>query len=130
MRMGIFTKRRVKKDEELTFNYNVDRYGCVWQLFIVVSLNKHSYSHDAQPCYCGEAKCVGFIGGKTQTDIATMDDVVLDGEFCSSSLTGEKLIKFIMNAALGMTEDVELLNLKGTKRKKGKKLDEDFAVWH
>lgn len=27
MRMGIFTKRNIKKDEELTFNYNVDRYG-------------------------------------------------------------------------------------------------------
>lgn len=39
--------------------------------------------HDAQPCYCGEDKCVGFIGGKTQTDIAAMDDLYLDGEFSS-----------------------------------------------
>lgn len=36
VRMGIFAKRRVQKDEELTFNYNVDRYG-----------------HEAQTCYCG-----------------------------------------------------------------------------
>lgn len=27
VRMGIFAKRLVKKYEELTFNYNVDRYG-------------------------------------------------------------------------------------------------------
>lgn len=27
VRMGIFAKRNIKKDEELTFNYNVDRYG-------------------------------------------------------------------------------------------------------
>jgi hypothetical protein len=27
VRMGIFSNRAVKKDEELTFNYNVDRYG-------------------------------------------------------------------------------------------------------
>ena len=27
LRMGIFTKRDVLKDEEITFNYNVDRYG-------------------------------------------------------------------------------------------------------
>jgi SET domain-containing protein len=25
--MGIFASRYIKKDEELTFNYNVDRYG-------------------------------------------------------------------------------------------------------
>ena len=29
VRMGIFANRNIKKDEELTFNYNVDRYGCV-----------------------------------------------------------------------------------------------------
>jgi SET domain-containing protein len=26
--MGIFTKRDVLRGEEITFNYNVDRYGC------------------------------------------------------------------------------------------------------
>ncbi|KAI0339087.1 SET domain-containing protein [Trametopsis cervina] len=90
VRMGIFANRNIKKDEELTFNYNVDRYG-----------------HEAQPCYCGEAKCVGFIGGKTQTDLAAMDDLYLD--------------------ALGITDEVEALGLKGNKKKKGKKLDEDFV---
>jgi hypothetical protein len=35
--------------------------------------------HEAQPCYCGEPNCVGFIGGKTQTDLASMDDLYLDG---------------------------------------------------
>ena len=29
LRMGIFTKRNVEYGEELTFNYNVDRYGQV-----------------------------------------------------------------------------------------------------
>ncbi|GAA6037687.1 hypothetical protein JCM8097_002285 [Rhodosporidiobolus ruineniae] len=90
MRMGIFTKRDIKKDEELTFNYNVDRYG-----------------HVAQECYCGEPNCVGFIGGKTQTDLGGMDDLYID--------------------ALGITEEVEALGLKGSKKKKGKKLDEDFV---
>ncbi|KDQ55897.1 hypothetical protein JAAARDRAFT_132908 [Jaapia argillacea MUCL 33604] len=89
VRMGIFAKRNVKKDEEITFNYNVDRYG-----------------HDAQPCYCGEANCVGFLGGKTQTDLAAMDDLYLE--------------------ALGITDEVEQLGLKGSKKKKGKKLDEDY----
>ncbi|KAI9508050.1 hypothetical protein F5148DRAFT_1303778, partial [Russula earlei] len=89
IRMGIFSNRSIKKDEELTFNYNVDRYG-----------------HEAQPCYCGEDKCVGFIGGKTQTDIAGMDDLYLD--------------------ALGIAEEVDRLGLKGSKKKKSKKLDEDW----
>ncbi|TFY77026.1 hypothetical protein EWM64_g6986, partial [Hericium alpestre] len=90
VRMGIFAHRKILKDEELTFNYNVDRYG-----------------HDAQPCYCGEAKCVGFIGGKTQTDIGAMDDLYLD--------------------ALGISDEVDRLGLKGNKKRKGKKLDEDYV---
>ncbi|KAF8192677.1 hypothetical protein K438DRAFT_2017875 [Mycena galopus ATCC 62051] len=90
VRMGIFAKRSIQKHEELTFNYNVDRYG-----------------HKAQECYCGEPNCVGFIGGKTQTDIVTVDDLYLD--------------------ALGITDENERMALKGTKKKKGKKLDDaDF----
>lgn len=90
VRMGIFAKRDIKQYEELTFNYNVDRYG-----------------HQAQTCYCGEPNCVGFIGGKTQTDIVTMDDLYLD--------------------ALGITDEQDLVALKGTKKKKGKKIDDpDF----
>lgn len=54
LRMGIFAGRPIRAGEELVFNYNVDRYGA-----------------DPQPCYCGEANCVGFIGGKTQTERAT-----------------------------------------------------------
>ncbi|EXJ74345.1 histone-lysine N-methyltransferase SETD2 [Cladophialophora psammophila CBS 110553] len=54
LRMGIFAERYIKAGEELVFNYNVDRYGA-----------------NPQPCYCGEANCTGFIGGKTQTERAT-----------------------------------------------------------
>ncbi|KAL2257953.1 hypothetical protein VTK26DRAFT_8931 [Humicola hyalothermophila] len=54
LRMGIFAARAIRAGEELVFNYNVDRYGA-----------------DPQPCYCGEPNCVGFIGGKTQTERAT-----------------------------------------------------------
>ncbi|KAK9464050.1 uncharacterized protein V1516DRAFT_669422 [Lipomyces oligophaga] len=54
LRMGIFAKRDIVRGEEITFDYNVDRYGA-----------------QAQPCYCGEPNCIGFIGGKTQTEAAS-----------------------------------------------------------
>lgn len=53
LRMGIFASRDIRRGEEVTFDYNVDRYGA-----------------EAQPCYCGEKNCVGFLGGKTQTESA------------------------------------------------------------
>ncbi|KAG7661661.1 SET2 [[Candida] subhashii] len=55
LRMGIFAKRKILKGEEITFDYNVDRYGA-----------------QSQPCYCGEPNCIKFMGGKTQTDAALL----------------------------------------------------------
>ncbi|OBA20730.1 SET domain-containing protein [Metschnikowia bicuspidata var. bicuspidata NRRL YB-4993] len=55
LRMGIFSKRAIEKGEEITFDYNVDRYGA-----------------QLQPCYCGSASCIGWMGGKTQTDAALL----------------------------------------------------------
>lgn len=55
LRMGIFARRRILAGEEITFDYNVDRYGA-----------------QQQPCYCGSPNCMGWIGGKTQTDAALL----------------------------------------------------------
>lgn len=55
LRMGIFANRNIVRGEEITFDYNVDRYGAA-----------------AQPCYCEEPNCIGFMGGKTQTDAASL----------------------------------------------------------
>lgn len=55
LKMGIFAKRSIARGEEITFDYNVDRYGAT-----------------AQKCYCGEPNCIGFMGGKTQTDAASL----------------------------------------------------------
>ena len=79
--------------------------------------------HDAQECYCGEPNCVGYIGGKTQTDIAGMDDLYLDGKVDSSSLTVSDCV-----VALGITDYVNAHELRGKKGKKGKQLDIDFTV--
>ncbi|KAK9367500.1 hypothetical protein V1509DRAFT_566465 [Lipomyces kononenkoae] len=62
LRMGIFAKRDIIVGEEITFDYNVDRYGA-----------------QAQPCYCGEPNCIGFIGGKTQTEaVPKLSQVFVD----------------------------------------------------
>ncbi|EJS43214.1 set2p [Saccharomyces arboricola H-6] len=55
LRMGIFAQKKILKGEEITFDYNVDRYGA-----------------QAQKCYCEEPNCIGFLGGKTQTDAASL----------------------------------------------------------
>lgn len=64
--------------------------------------------HDAQECFCGEDNCVGWIGGKTQTDIGAMDDLYID--------------------ALGIADEIDALGAKGSKKRKGRKLDLDFIV--
>lgn len=69
LRMGIFAKRNIEIGEEITFNYNVDRYGA-----------------EAQPCYCGEANCIGFLGGKTQSNGLALPRTVVD----ALSLTEEE----------------------------------------
>lgn len=55
LKMGIFAKRDISAGEEITFNYNVDRYGA-----------------EAQPCFCEAKNCIGFLGGRTQTDSAKL----------------------------------------------------------
>ena len=83
--------------------------------------------HEAQPCHCGEPKCVGFIGGKTQTDIGAVDDLYLNGNV----VFGLFFLPFrsIMSISKHLiTGEVEALGLKDSKKKKGRKLDEDFMV--
>ena len=47
LRVGFFSIKPIAKGEELTFDYQFQRFGS-----------------DAQRCYCGALKCRGFIGGK------------------------------------------------------------------
>ena len=82
LRMGIFAKREIEEGEEITFDYNVDRYGA-----------------QLQPCYCGAANCIGWMGGKTQTDAALL---LPDG----------------LSEALGVTRQQERAWLKQNKKAK------------
>jgi SET domain-containing protein len=47
VRMGIFSKRAIAKHEELTFNYNVDRYGCAFSMSF--SCGPRAYTYAKQP---------------------------------------------------------------------------------
>jgi histone-lysine N-methyltransferase SETD2 len=92
LRMGLFAKRTISKGEELTFDYNVDRYGA-----------------QSQPCYCGEPNCIGFMGGKTQTDAALL---LPDG----------------IAEALGVTPKQEKMWLKENKHLRIKQQDDDSKI--
>lgn len=95
MKMGIFAKRDITSGEEITFDYNVDRYGS-----------------EAQPCYCGEANCIGFLGGKTQTEAAS------------------KLPQLLVEALEldGSDEDKWMATTKRKRKKKTEdELDEDYG---
>lgn len=67
---------------------------------------------------------MGYIGGKTQTDLAAMDDLYIDGVFHLSIFDGTAHTHV---PALGISDEVEKLGLKGSKKKKSRKLDEDYA---
>ena len=131
MRMGIFTKRDVSQDEELTFNYNVDRYG--WVL---------SFRSNGLPGLTGRAQAHGAGVSLRRAELRRLHrrqdpdrhwrhgrplprwSVFLHLLLSRAGLTLET------PAALGITDEVEALGLRGTKKKKGKHLDDDFIVRH
>lgn len=92
LKMGIFAKRDIAKGEEITFDYNVDRYGA-----------------QSQPCYCGEPNCIGFMGGKTQTDLAL-------------------LLPEGISDALGVTPQMEKSWLKENKHLRSKQQADDAII--
>lgn len=92
LRMGIFAKKLIRVGEEITFDYNVDRYGA-----------------QLQPCYCGSSNCLGWMGGKTQTDAAL-------------------LLPAALSDALGVTATQERAWLKAHKAQRSKTQSADAAV--
>ncbi|XP_064647183.1 uncharacterized protein LOC135500005 isoform X2 [Lineus longissimus] len=61
LRIGFFTKRKIRSGEEITFDYQFERYG-----------------KEAQKCYCGAENCRGFIGADKRTPLKILDKVAKD----------------------------------------------------
>lgn len=57
LRVGFFALKQISSGEELTFDYQFQRFG-----------------ESAQKCYCGSMNCRGFLGAKqTAPDLARAD---------------------------------------------------------
>jgi hypothetical protein len=70
MRLGIFCTKELPAGTELTFDYKFERYGYILSLI---------FRMEAQPCYCGEDICSGFIGGAKSSELA-VDECDGEGE--------------------------------------------------
>jgi [histone H3]-lysine36 N-trimethyltransferase len=124
--MGIFAKRNIQKHEELTFNYNVDRYGCVSPSRLL-------------PYWCSSFNAVikhRYVTVASQivwvTSVARRRRIL---RLWMISILMVKYTGFIRSVranvflALGITDEADLMELKGSKKKKGKKIDDpDFMV--
>ncbi|CAI0609229.1 unnamed protein product [Linum tenue] len=100
--IGLFALRNIKKDEELTFDYNYVRV----------------FGAAAKKCYCGSAQCRGYIGGDP-TNYEVIDQVDSDEEFPEPVMfdhRGKSLTKARSSAQTRITDSVS------TERDK---LDED-----
>ncbi|XP_019853842.1 PREDICTED: histone-lysine N-methyltransferase SETD2-like isoform X2 [Amphimedon queenslandica] len=56
LRVGFFALRHIPAGEELTFDYQFQRFG-----------------ESVQKCYCGSETCRGFLGAKQTTDVVRSD---------------------------------------------------------
>ena len=124
--MGIFANRTIKKDEELTFNYNVDRYGCVIpKVHVAVRSDARIVMKRNLATVASPTASAILVGRPRQISPLWMTCIWMVRMFIRGQIAW---IADVVCVALGITDEVEMYGLKGSKKKKGKKLDEDFIV--
>jgi hypothetical protein len=120
--MGIFARRAIRKHEELTFNYNVDRYGCVpVEDSGGRALMARADTTRSRATAASRTASASSAGRRRRTWAGWTRS--------SSTVRASPLFPppADARAALGITDEVETLGLKGSKKKKGRKLDEDYT---
>lgn len=128
--MGIFASRSIKKDEELTFNYNVDRYGYVFYFRATGARQRLINSSTTDTMHnlvtVGNRTAWAFLAVRPKQTLVGWTISILTVRVFPLRFPQSK--PFLGFPALGITDEVEQLGLKGNKKRKSKKLDEDYMV--
>ncbi len=74
VRVGFFSKRRIRRGEEVTFDYKYERYG-----------------QEAQKCFCESSNCRGWLGGEPDRKSDDEEDEDEEGDEWSTSSSEEEL---------------------------------------
>jgi histone-lysine N-methyltransferase SETD2 len=119
LRVGFFSVRFIKKGEEITFDYQFQRYG-----------------KEAQPCYCESENCRGWIGENPESDEEVSESVenVKDKKLIKSKKVPVSKTKQKSKLADETSEDIKDAEIKRVEpssvkaERKVKKLYEDLEI--
>uniref|UniRef100_T1IP88 [histone H3]-lysine(36) N-trimethyltransferase n=1 Tax=Strigamia maritima TaxID=126957 RepID=T1IP88_STRMM len=121
LRIGFFTRTFVAAGEELTFDYQFQRYGYektvlirfLLLIFVLIGVcHVLNYSKEAQRCYCQSDMCRGFIGGSNNKQMPIKKEKQQREQIPRRKKIYEERRKESLED-MALEEEVERLNRKG-----------------